>query len=639
MSKKRRFRRIAGTRSRPSRQGRIYDAQETEERESRAVSPASLASAIAHAPSAGAQASLLNRVASGSSSANQSLLQLQRQYGNHHVQQVVALASSGKRNQVAPQGHLLIQGKLAVGQPGDRYEQEADLVSAEVVNQMNAPQSVQRQPSADEEEETVRTKPVAQQVGSLGVSSASGNGAMTVPSQLEADIQGARGGGHPLPDQVREPIEQTFGADFSGVKVHTDAEADRLNRSIQAKAFTTGQDIFFRQGSYEPGSQQGQELLAHELTHVVQQNGSRAECEPVSIQRYPNVQTGEMLLEEAGSPPGVHDARTAVYYARARRMLRVYESHTNRQLIEEAQRLDTFLMGRCADFGPEAQSEIAQLLIAMEGEMSRRLRQADIGANNLPNLEGITWNPDDPLAGTTEAIAPFSMLDVWTTFVRRQPEAPLSVTEIEMEEERVIGEIPVTEVEMEEERVIGEHPPLPEGIVPRPPEEDWAQSQAFWSFLQGMFLDLPLGGIVGAVVSSVQMLGALIEFREEYLHYAYRRGWWHAAFWTPPHRRAPRAGAFMSGEAETHPEEVIERYNLGYNDGQSCRPGIYANCWQAILDRQHEQTDEHRRFIEYLNRPENQRRREEEISHCLRDRYPFNSREFNSLIYRAIERS
>nr|WP_263012694.1 DUF4157 domain-containing protein [Laspinema sp. D3d] len=70
---------------------------------------------------------------------------------------------------------------------------------------------------------------------------------------------------------LREPMEREFGADFGGVRVHTGAQADALSRSIQAKAFTTGQDVFFRQGAYEPCSSGGQELLAHELTHVVQQ--------------------------------------------------------------------------------------------------------------------------------------------------------------------------------------------------------------------------------------------------------------------------------------------------------------------------------------------------------------------------------
>jgi hypothetical protein len=70
-------------------------------------------------------------------------------------------------------------------------------------------------------------------------------------------------------------MEKAFGGvDFSQVKVHNDAVSDQLNQSIQARAFTTGQDVFFRGGEYDPGSRGGQELIAHELTHVVQQNGS-----------------------------------------------------------------------------------------------------------------------------------------------------------------------------------------------------------------------------------------------------------------------------------------------------------------------------------------------------------------------------
>jgi hypothetical protein len=91
---------------------------------------------------------------------------------------------------------------------------------------------------------------------------------------MEATIQGARGGGGPLARAVRQPMETAFGADFSSVKVHTDGTADALNRGLQARAFTTGQDIFFRGGEYDPRSRSGQELLAHELTHVVQQTGA-----------------------------------------------------------------------------------------------------------------------------------------------------------------------------------------------------------------------------------------------------------------------------------------------------------------------------------------------------------------------------
>jgi hypothetical protein len=69
-------------------------------------------------------------------------------------------------------------------------------------------------------------------------------------------------------------MEQAFRSDFGGVRVHTDQQADQLNRSVQAKAFTIGSDIYFRKGNYGPSSAGGQELLAHELTHVVQQGGS-----------------------------------------------------------------------------------------------------------------------------------------------------------------------------------------------------------------------------------------------------------------------------------------------------------------------------------------------------------------------------
>ena len=62
------------------------------------------------------------------------------------------------------------------------------------------------------------------------------------------------------------------GHDFSDVKVHTDPEAHALNEQLGAKAFTTGHDIFFRAGAYDPASSGGQELVAHELTHVVQQS-------------------------------------------------------------------------------------------------------------------------------------------------------------------------------------------------------------------------------------------------------------------------------------------------------------------------------------------------------------------------------
>jgi hypothetical protein len=95
-----------------------------------------------------------------------------------------------------------------------------------------------------------------------------------VGSDVEQQIDSARGGGQAIDDSVRAPMESAFGADFSGVRVHTDSTSDQLNNAVQAKAFTTGNDIFFKQGEYNPGSSDGQKLLAHELTHTIQQGAA-----------------------------------------------------------------------------------------------------------------------------------------------------------------------------------------------------------------------------------------------------------------------------------------------------------------------------------------------------------------------------
>jgi pimeloyl-ACP methyl ester carboxylesterase len=125
-----------------------------------------------------------------------------------------------------------------------------------------APTSIQRETSQDETEE------VAQRASDPGMTRGG-----AVGQQTEAAIHQARGGGSTLPDGVRAPMEQAFGADFGSVRVHTGSKSDQLNRSMSAKAFTVGSDIFFRQGDYNPGSTDGDELIAHELTHVVQQGG------------------------------------------------------------------------------------------------------------------------------------------------------------------------------------------------------------------------------------------------------------------------------------------------------------------------------------------------------------------------------
>ncbi|MDQ6727493.1 MAG: DUF4157 domain-containing protein, partial [Actinomycetota bacterium] len=90
----------------------------------------------------------------------------------------------------------------------------------------------------------------------------------------ERRIQQARAGGKPLPAPVRRPMETALSADLGGVRVHEGHESDALNRSMQSRAFTVGNDIFFARGEYSPGGPSGRHLLAHELVHTVQQGAA-----------------------------------------------------------------------------------------------------------------------------------------------------------------------------------------------------------------------------------------------------------------------------------------------------------------------------------------------------------------------------
>ncbi len=94
-----------------------------------------------------------------------------------------------------------------------------------------------------------------------------------LPPSVSSALQSSRG--QPLPSSSRGPMEQSFGADFSGVQVHTGRQASQAARDLNATAFTYGQDIFFGEGQFQPGMQAGDKLLAHELTHTIQQgNGA-----------------------------------------------------------------------------------------------------------------------------------------------------------------------------------------------------------------------------------------------------------------------------------------------------------------------------------------------------------------------------
>jgi len=106
----------------------------------------------------------------------------------------------------------------------------------------------------------------------LLVTQRTNDGPFDLDDETAERINRERSGGQPLDSDVQKQAGGAMGHDFNGVRAHTSPEADALNRQLGAKAFTTGQDIFFREGAYQPHSSSGQELIAHELTHVVQQS-------------------------------------------------------------------------------------------------------------------------------------------------------------------------------------------------------------------------------------------------------------------------------------------------------------------------------------------------------------------------------
>ncbi len=117
-----------------------------------------------------------------------------------------------------------------------------------------------------------------------------GDGAPEVGSKTERGIAESKSGGHSMDGHTQQFMESQFQADFSNVKVHTDGNAADLNNQLRAKAFTHENHVYFNEGQYDPGSKDGQHLLAHELTHVVQQDASIQRKPQISNAPAPKVQ-------------------------------------------------------------------------------------------------------------------------------------------------------------------------------------------------------------------------------------------------------------------------------------------------------------------------------------------------------------
>lgn len=172
-----------------------------------------------------------------------------------------------------------IQAKLVVNEPGDEYEREADRV-ADAVMRMNEPMAVSNGirsiqgncPTCEEEKMKEKLIEGGKLLQTKGIS---GQNAETT-YDIESRINAIRGGGMPLSESERAFFEPRFSHDFGQVRLHTDALAAEAARALNARAFTVGRDVVFGSGHYSPGTSKGQKLMAHELTHVIQQGRGTA---------------------------------------------------------------------------------------------------------------------------------------------------------------------------------------------------------------------------------------------------------------------------------------------------------------------------------------------------------------------------
>lgn len=204
-----------------------------------------------------------------------------------------------------------VQAKLKTGQPGDKYEREADAVADKVIS-CYPPQVSQQaeeekidqkpllqtkpeeelQPKAEEEpdiqqlpeeEDKVQAMPVEENE----VQAKDGKG--SVPSGFEGKLDASKSGGSPLPQSTIAQVEPHVNADLSGVRVHTDNNAVQLNQSLGSQAFANQNHIFFNEGKFNPGTTSGDHLIAHEVTHTVQQ-GAAVKKKPVEEEQPEEVQ-------------------------------------------------------------------------------------------------------------------------------------------------------------------------------------------------------------------------------------------------------------------------------------------------------------------------------------------------------------
>jgi hypothetical protein len=237
------------------------------------------------------------------------------------VQKPAASLKGVQRQAVATRSSVQIQASMKVSSPKDPAEKEAE-ATAKKVMRMAIPESsiayvktgsdgLFRQVKQEEKEKKVQTKlrsPYISRFADAGIFTQrqaedkiqrKAEGEPNVASNVTADIQNSMASGSPLPLSVRRFMEPRFQANFSNVKIHTGDKSAKLNRQLNAQAFTTGNQIFFGKDKFQPETSEGKELIAHELTHTIQQGEAVQRRENVTVSEQSPIQVQRLGLSDA----------------------------------------------------------------------------------------------------------------------------------------------------------------------------------------------------------------------------------------------------------------------------------------------------------------------------------------------------
>ncbi|MEG4114104.1 MULTISPECIES: eCIS core domain-containing protein [unclassified Microcoleus] len=238
------------------------------------------------------------------------------------VQKPAAALKGVQRQAVTTRSSVQIQASMKVSSPKDPAEKEAD-ATAKKIMRMAIPESsiayvktgsdgLFRQVKQEEKEKKVQTKlrsPYITRFADSGIFTQpkkkedeniqrKAEGQPNVASNVAADIQNSMAAGSPLPLSVRRFMEPRFQANFSNVKIHTGDKSAKLNRQLNAQAFTMGNQIFFGKDKFKPETSEGKELIAHELTHTIQQGAAIQRSEDVAVTQQSPIQMQRLGLSD-----------------------------------------------------------------------------------------------------------------------------------------------------------------------------------------------------------------------------------------------------------------------------------------------------------------------------------------------------